>query len=199
MRGYDPATGRELWFCKSPNGRGTPVPAYGNGLLYVISGLPGDIYAVRPGGEGDVTNSRMVWHTPRRGGRDIPSPILVDRFLLVSNMTGVGTCYDATDGKELWKERLEGNFSASPIAIDGLIYIQNEVGETLVIKPGEKLDIVARNDLGERQRNLPQHVGPLTRPTLLPFRQRRLLRWPANKVTSEAAVEYLSKSITVVR
>ena len=28
VQGYDPATGRDLWFCKSFNGRGTPMPAY---------------------------------------------------------------------------------------------------------------------------------------------------------------------------
>ncbi len=148
VRGYDPATGRELWFCKSPKGRGTPIPAYANGLLYVISGLPGDIYALQSGGEGDVTSSRILWRTPRRGGRDVPSPILVDRFLLVGNMTGVGTCYDATNGEQLWQKRLEGNFTASPVAIEGLIYFQNEAGETLVIKPGQQAEIIARNDLG---------------------------------------------------
>ncbi len=150
VRGYDPATGRELWFCKSFSGRGTPVPAYADKNLYVISGLPGDIYAVRAGGTGDVTETRMVWHTPRRSGRDVPSPILVDRFLLATNMTGIGTCYDPTDGKTLWQERLVGNFTASPIAVNGLVYLQDEVGETLVIKPDDKLDIIARNSLGDR-------------------------------------------------
>jgi outer membrane protein assembly factor BamB len=147
VRGYDPATGKEHWFCKSFNGRGTPVPAFGQGMLFVVSGLPGDVYAVRPGGSGDVTHTRMVWHTPRRGGRDLSSPILVGGYLMVVNMSGVGSCYDAKTGRELWRERLEGRYSASPIAAGGLVYIQNEAGFTLVIRPGEKLDIVARNKL----------------------------------------------------
>lgn len=148
VRGYDPADGRELWFCQGFNGRGTPVPARGNGLLVVVSGKPGDIYAVRPGGQGDVTKTHMAWHTPRGGGRDLSSPIVVGHHAFVVNMMGIGTCYDATNGKELWRERLGGNYSASPIAVNGLIYIQNESGETLVIEPGDSLKIIARNDLG---------------------------------------------------
>jgi outer membrane protein assembly factor BamB len=148
VRGYDPAQGTELWFCKSFNGRGTPTPAYREGLLYVISGKPGDVYAVRTGGDGDVTSSHMVWHTPRRGGRDLSSPILVDRFLLVVNMAGIGTCYDVTTGKTLWTERLGGAYSASPIAVGDLVYIQDEAGRTLVIKPGTSLEILAENQFG---------------------------------------------------
>ncbi len=68
VRGYDPKSGRELWSCASFNGRGEPVPAYAHGLLYVVNGLAGDIYAVKPGGEGDVTATNRVWHTPRKGG-----------------------------------------------------------------------------------------------------------------------------------
>jgi outer membrane protein assembly factor BamB len=63
-------------------------------------------------------------------------------------MMGIATCYDARDGKELWQDRLNGKFSASPIAVRGLIYVQDEAGETLVIKPGDALQIVARNQLG---------------------------------------------------
>lgn len=147
VRGYDPATGKEHWFCKSFNGRGTPVPAFGHGMLFVVSGKPGDVYAVRPGGTGDVTRTRMAWHTLRRGGRDLSSPILVDDYLMVVAMSGVATCYNAKTGRELWRERLEGRYAASPIAAGGLVYIQNEAGQTLVIKPGEKLDVVARNKI----------------------------------------------------
>ena len=147
VRGYDPATGKEHWFCKGFNGRGTPTPAYGHGLLFVICGKPGDVYAVRPGGEGDVTETHMAWHTLRRGGRDLSSPILVGNHLFVVSMAGIATCYDSATGKQLWLERLDGEFSASPIVAGGLIYIQNEAGQTLVIKPGDALEIVAKNDL----------------------------------------------------
>ena len=148
VQSYDPATGEPLWFCQSFNGRGTPVPAFTHGLLVTVNGKPGDIYAVRPGGSGDVTKTHMAWHTKRSGGRDLPSPVAVGDYVFVVNMTGIATLYDAAGGKELWKSRLGGNYSATPFIADGLIYALSEEGETVVIRPGDKLDIVSRNSLG---------------------------------------------------
>ena len=147
VRGYDPATGRELWFCKGYNGRGEPVPAYAHDLLYVINGLPGELYAVRPGGAGDVSQTHRAWHVPRKSGRDLPSPIVIDNYLLSTSMAGIMFCNDCKTGKELWKERVGANYSSSPIVSEGRAYFQNDAGETIVIKPGEKLEIVATNTL----------------------------------------------------
>src|SRR5579872_580355 len=102
---YDPATGEELWFCKSFNGRGEPTVTPAGDLLCAVNGLVGDVYAVRPGGAGDVTASRMAWHTPRRGGRDTPSPIAIDEYIIVVDIKGIATCYARETGSELWKER----------------------------------------------------------------------------------------------
>jgi outer membrane protein assembly factor BamB len=144
---YDPATGRQLWSCRSFNGRGEPTATPGHGLLFLVNGLQGDLYAVRPGGDGDVTQTHMAWHTPRRGGRDQPSPIVVGDYLVVANMDGIATCYEAATGKERWKERLEGKFSSSPVAAGGRAYFQNEVGVTFVLEPGPAKKLVARNEL----------------------------------------------------
>ena len=145
VQAYDPANGKPLWFCKSFNGRGTPAPAYGHGNLYVVSGKPGDVYAVKPGGAGDVTQSHMTWHSPRGGGRDLPSPILVDNYLVVLGMQAIATGYDAISGKELWKSRLGGNYSGSPVAANGLVYAAAEDGTVTVLKPGKTCEIVAKN------------------------------------------------------
>jgi outer membrane protein assembly factor BamB len=145
---HDPETGKVLWTCKTFAGRGDPTITPGQGLLFVVNGQPGDIYAIKPGGAGDITRSHMAWHTPRKNGRDQPSPILVGDYLVVASMTGITTCYQASTGKPLWTERLKGVFSSSPIAANGLVYFQNEAGETVVIKPGPALDIVATNTLG---------------------------------------------------
>ena len=146
--GYDPDSGKTLWHCKSFNGRGEPTVAPGNGLVYVVNGLAGDIYAVKLGGSGDVTSSHIAWHTPRKGDRDQPSPIVVGNYLLVADMAGIATCYDNATGKILWKERLhEGRYTASPIAAAGLVYFLSEAGVTSVIEPGPKLKVVAENAL----------------------------------------------------
>ena len=147
VQAYEPATGRELWFCQSFNGRGEPTVTPAGDLLCVVNGLAGDIYAVRPGGDGDVTATHMAWHTPRKGGRDCPSPIVVGKFVIVCDMGGVATCYDAAYGRIYWKERLSGKYSGSPIAAAGLVYFVNEAGATTVIKPGPKFEVLAENEL----------------------------------------------------
>ena len=60
-------------------------------------------------------------------------------------MQGIATGYDAKSGAELWKARLGGNYSASPVAANGLIYALAENGTTTVIKPGTAHEIIAKN------------------------------------------------------
>jgi outer membrane protein assembly factor BamB len=142
---YDPASGQQLWFCKGFNGRGEPTVTPGNELVYLVNGKAGDVYAVKPGGKGDVTSERMAWHTPRRSGRDLPSPILVGDYLIVVSMSGIATCYNAQSGSVLWTQRLGGNYSASPIALRGTALFVNEEGKTVAIEPGPAAKIVAES------------------------------------------------------
>jgi outer membrane protein assembly factor BamB len=168
---YDPATGKELWRCKAFAGRGEPMPAVGaDGTVYVVNGLPGDVYAVRPGGSGDVTKSHMAWHTRRNEGRDEPSPVVVGDYLLVANMGGILSCYDAKGGKELWKERIgKGSITAAPLAAGGKAYFTFEAGETVVVEPGPKANVVARNTVGPEQ-------GELFRASLAPVGKHLFVR-----------------------
>ena len=169
VRGYDPATGRELWHCKGFNGRGEPVPAYAHGLLYVVNGLAGDVYSVRPGGAGDVTDTHRAWHTPRRVGRDLPSPVVIGKHVLAISMPGILFCYDCDTGKELWKERIGANYSSTPLVAEGRAYFQSDAGETVVIEPGDELKIVAKSDLSS-------HDDELFRAALVPSRGQMFVR-----------------------
>ena len=62
---------------------------------------------------------------------------------------GIASCRDALSGEIHWQERFPGAFSASPSFADGVIYFQNETGETTVIKPGKTFQLIARNRLGD--------------------------------------------------
>lgn len=148
VTGYDLATGKVLWSCTSFNGRGEPTATPGRGLIFMVNGLKGDIYAVRPGGKGDVTKTHMAWHAPRKGGRDQPSPIVIGDYVIVADMKGVVTGYEAATGKALWSERLEGTFTSSPIAVGNRAYFQSDEGVTYVLEPGPKMKLLARNTLG---------------------------------------------------
>ncbi|MBS0267005.1 MAG: PQQ-like beta-propeller repeat protein [Planctomycetes bacterium] len=158
---YNPQNGEKLWFCKSFNGRGEPTITPAGDLLCAVNGLAGDIYAVRPGGSGDVTETHRAWHTPRRGGRDTPSPIVIGPYMIVADMKGIATCYTAATGAELWKERICDAISSSPIAVNGLAYFQDETGATVIIRPGPTLDVVARNSLGAEKEIFRASLTPL--------------------------------------
>ncbi len=166
---YDPATGRPLWTCRGFNGRGEPMPDHAHGMLFVLNGKAGDAYALRPGGTGDVSETHRVWRTPRPRVRDLSSPIVAGDHLFAIDMKGNATTYDAHSGKILWSERFPGAFSASPVEAGGLIYINNEAGETLVLRPGPTPDLVARNSLGAR-------TGECFRASLAPIGGRVYLR-----------------------
>ncbi|MEO1983203.1 MAG: PQQ-binding-like beta-propeller repeat protein [Fuerstiella sp.] len=153
VRAYEPHTGKELWFCKGFSGRGTPTVTPAGDLLHVLCGLRGDTYAVRPGGSGDVTDTHMVWHSPRNSSRDLPSPIVIGRNSLVMDMRRATlTAYDIASGEEKWRRRVgeaasNGQFCATPVTWDGVAFFVAESGKTFVIKPGEDMDIVAINDV----------------------------------------------------
>lgn len=159
---YDPATGKELWFCKGDRGRGTPSVVTYKDSLIAVAGRPGDMIAVKPGGTGTVNNTHEIWRVKRTGGRDLPSPIVIGDRLFVMNMPGIGSCYDAASGKELWRHRFGGNFSSSPIAADGAVYIVEESGVVLAFRLGAS----GPEMMGESQ--IPAGNGEIFRASLTP-------------------------------
>ncbi len=82
-----------------------------------------------------------------KGAPHTPSPLVVGDELYVVSDRGILTCLDAVSGEEVWQERLGGNFSASPLSANGLIYLQSENGETIVFRPRREYEEVSRNRL----------------------------------------------------
>ena len=148
---YDPATGRPLW--KVSTGAGfsvVPRPVFAHGLLFVNTDYDfPKLFAIRPGGEGDVTATHLAWQTGR-GAPSTPSALVVGSELYFVSDAGIATCADAKTGRVHWNERLGGGFSASPVFADGRIYFQNEEGVGYVVKAGTTFEQLAKNELGER-------------------------------------------------
>jgi outer membrane protein assembly factor BamB len=146
---YDPATGRELWKVRYEGFSSTARPLFGHGLVFINTGFSkADLYAVRPGGNGDVTDSHVAWKVTRGIGSK-PSPVLVDDLLLMVHDNGVALCLEAKTGKEVWSKRLGGAFSASPIVADGRVYFFSQQGAASVVKPGRKFELLATNKLAD--------------------------------------------------
>jgi outer membrane protein assembly factor BamB len=109
------------------------------------------LLAVRPGGEGDVTASRVVW-SRTRGLPYVPSPLLYQgRIYLVKN-GGLASCFDARTGQMFYEEeRLGalGDYYASPVAAHGKICVASQAGVVVIYRAGESLEVLARNPLDE--------------------------------------------------
>jgi len=148
IKGYHPDTGAQLWSLAATTKESVPMIITGGGLIYSASGRNGAILALRPGGRGDITKTHVRW-IRERGGPHVPSPAYHRGRLYLVSDTGVVMCLDASNGQLIWQERLKGRFTISPIVSGDKLILINEKGLATILEAGDKLSILAQNDLGE--------------------------------------------------
>ncbi len=160
IRGYDPATGKLLWWLTPNSELTTPTPFVAHDLIFVTSGYAPiqPIYAIKPGAVGDISlkdgkesNTSIAW-SKQRGGPYMPTPVVYGDLLYTCSNQGVLTAYDAKSGARIYQERLGGKggaFTASPVASDGKLYLSSEDGDVFVVKAGPKYELLATNPVGE--------------------------------------------------
>jgi outer membrane protein assembly factor BamB len=148
--GYDPLTGKELWRIEERSSHsGSTRPVVGHGLVFYPSGwAKGHVMAVRPDGRGDVTGSHVAWRVTR-GAPNKPSLLLLDDLLFMIGDAGIATCLEAKTGSVVWTARVQGEYSASPIAAAGRVYFFSEDGRTTVIEAGREFKVLAENQLDD--------------------------------------------------
>jgi outer membrane protein assembly factor BamB len=147
---YDPATGKQLWWCQGPSDVSVAGMSYGSDLLFVTSGYPNrSRMAIRTDGSGDVTESKVAWKMSRQATY-VPSPVYHSGHFYSILDEGMMLCFDAQTGEPKWSERLGGRYRASLLLADGLIYATNDKGTTTIFRASpEGLQQVARNELNE--------------------------------------------------
>jgi outer membrane protein assembly factor BamB len=161
IRGYDPATGKELWQLETGNSMiagSTPVVALGD-LFVVGNGYRPlkPLYAIRRGARGEITlgesgSSPAVAWSRKSGGPYYITPLVYGEHLYVLAENGVLTLYYARTGEEIYRQRVGdkgATFSASPVAADGHLYLASEDGDIYVVKAGIEYKLVAVNPVGE--------------------------------------------------
>ncbi|MGI8732393.1 MAG: PQQ-binding-like beta-propeller repeat protein [Pyrinomonadaceae bacterium] len=160
IRGYDPATGKELWRLTPNSEVTTPTPIVAHDLIFVTSGYRPiqPIYAIKLGATGDITlkdgkdsNEFIAW-SKTRGGPYMPTPVVYGDLLYTCSNQGVLTAYNAKTGERIYQERLGGKggaFTASPVAADGKLYLSSEDGDVFVVKAGAQYELLATNPVGE--------------------------------------------------
>jgi outer membrane protein assembly factor BamB len=144
---YDAETGKELWFVRYPGFSNVPRPVFGNGMLYVATGFGRpEMWAIKPGGSGDVTATNVVWRNKIQVP-SIPSPVLIGERLFMLSTEGVLSCLNAKTGELVWKQPMGAEFSAALLYADGRIYVQDRIGVTTVIEPADTYKELAKNTL----------------------------------------------------
>ena len=146
---YHARTGKEIWWYGYDGFSEAARPVYAHGLVFVTGVEKVShpmFYAIRPNTRGRITTAQLAWKLSR-GVPHVPSPLIVGDELYLFNDRGISICLDARTGRELWKERIGGNYSASPIYADGRIYISSEEGKTSVLAPGKEFKLLATSQL----------------------------------------------------
>ncbi|MBM3802447.1 MAG: serine/threonine protein kinase [Acidimicrobiia bacterium] len=110
------------------------------------------ILAVRGAGQGNVTDSHVLWKHATKHTDHIVSPFISEGRMLLVKEGGISTVFDTKDGKPLRApQRIENvsSYFASPVSGDGKIYVAGENGVVVVLKNSPNYEVLAKNDLGE--------------------------------------------------
>ena len=110
------------------------------------------ILAVRGGGEGDVSNLRLLWKHKTKHTDHVVSPFVSDGRMLLIKGGGISTVFDTKTGQPLRApQRIDNpsDYFASPVSGDGKIYVAGENGVVVVLKNSPDYEVLAKNDVGE--------------------------------------------------
>ena len=144
---YDPKTGEKLW-----SQEGTAMATCGTmawdqalNLGFACGGHPERfVSAIELTGKHEV-----LWeHSVKCYEQSV---LTAKGYVYAVTDAGVAYCWRASDGQEMWKQRLRGNFSSSPILVGDNIYVISEAGTTFVFEANhEEFVPLARNRLGDQ-------------------------------------------------
>lgn len=154
VRSYDPQTGKVLWESAGLGANVIPVPTHHNGIVHVMSGYRDPkLMAIKLGGQGDLTGSDAIVWSHTRGLSYTASPVLYDNKLYVVTDNGLITAFNATTGEPYYAQtRLPKayNLKSSPVGANGKLYLAMEDGDVVVVKMGEKFEVIATNHLTDQ-------------------------------------------------
>ncbi len=143
---YDVATGAELWRVEEREQHSASTrPVVAHGMVFFQTGFgKGQLLAVKLGGKGVLPGSDIVWRE-KKNIPNKPSILEHDGLLFMADDAGIASCLDAKTGALLWRERVLGSQSASPLLADGKIYFLAEHGIVTVVKAGRTFEKLAEN------------------------------------------------------
>jgi outer membrane protein assembly factor BamB len=154
VRSYDFNSGEVIWECGGLGANPIPAPVRQDDLVFVMTGyMNPNLMAIRLGGTGDLTGTDYIVWNQTRGNSYTASPVLFENKLYVLTDDAKFSCYNARTGEPYYHQvRLPGvfNFKSSPVGAGGKLYLASENGVVLVLKMGEKFEVLATNTMPDQ-------------------------------------------------
>jgi outer membrane protein assembly factor BamB len=163
VRSYDLNSGKLVWETEGLTPNAIPTPVAGDGMVFATSGFRGSkLLAIKLGNSGTLGSDSIAWSL-NKGTPYVPSPLLYqDKIYIYSSNNGILSCFDAKTGKPVFEaERIPGlpGVYASPVAANGRIYLAGRNGATVVLKAGERLEVLTTNSLNDKFNASPALAG----------------------------------------
>lgn len=140
---YNPKDGQPLWNQKCLTMATCGTVVWDADTVYASGGYPKkETVAMKADGSG-----RILWKNGVKCYEQ--SMLLNDGYLYGFDDNGIMYCWEAKSGREMWKKRLQGPVSASPLLVGDNIYAANERGTFFVFKANpQQFELVKKNQLG---------------------------------------------------
>jgi len=146
---YDPASGSQRWVLKGLGGNRTITgPTLAHDMLFTVVGMRGPLLGVKLGGKGELPQDAIAWRH-KDATPDSACPVVWGDLLFMVSDVGIVQCLDARTGKLHWKERLPGDYRASPLAAEGRIHFMSLRGLTTIIAAKEIFGKIAENPIDD--------------------------------------------------
>jgi outer membrane protein assembly factor BamB len=141
----------DLFSVNDPNKDGFIVADEWNQMVARMFEGRNAVLAIRPGGQGDVTETHVAWRNDK-GAPYVASPLVHDGLLYLIKDGGLLTVYECGSGQVLVDRKrlgVTGEFYTSPIAVDGRIFAISRNGEFACLQAGPAPEVLWKFDLGE--------------------------------------------------
>ena len=154
VRSYELSSGKELWSAGPLGGNVIPCPVAGHGLVFAMSGYTSpSLLAIKLGRTGDLSGTDAIAWSRNRDTPYVPSPLLYGDLLYFTKGTEPTlSIFNAKSGTPLVEaQRMEGvkGLYASPVGASGRIYLVGRDGNAVVLKQGDKVEVLATNKLND--------------------------------------------------
>ncbi len=147
---YDPNTGEQFWHLRDlVGGRTVTGPTVDGDLVYTTIGMRGPLLAVRLGASGELNYRDIQWKY-RTGTPDSVSPVVWGELLFTVTDNGIVRCFDARKGYLKWKQRLPGDYKATPLVSEGRLFFLNTDGLCTVVSASPRFDKLTENKLDDQ-------------------------------------------------